>query len=186
MKERIKKDFFLQSSSIVGKKILGKDLVRKLNNGKERRGKIVEIEIYKGPEDKAAHTCNGKTKRNRVVWRRGGFLYIYLIYGIHFMLNISTSQKGNPECILIRAIDSKNVSFKKTNGPGKLTKYLKIDKKFYGEDLSKSKKIWIEGKDKKEKIEKSVRINIDYAGRYWANKKWRFFIKKYEKGLPKP
>ena len=184
--KRIKKDFFLQSTSKVGKELLGKYLVRKLDNGKIKKGKIIETEIYKGPEDNAAHTCSGKTKRNKAVWSRGGALYIYLIYGMHWMLNIVTAGKDIPECVLIRAIASKEIPLERTNGPGKLTKYLEIDKKLYGEDLTKSNKIWLEPEKEKEEIKSSPRINIDYAGNYWADKNWRFFIKKYEDKLPKP
>ena len=82
MGKRVKKDFFVKPTIKVGKELLGKYLVRKIDNKKKRRGKIVETEIYKGPEDKAAHTCNGKTERNKAVWKRGGLLYIYLIYGM--------------------------------------------------------------------------------------------------------
>lgn len=187
MNKKLKKEFFSQSSSKVGKDLLGKYLVRKFKDGKRIEGKIIETELYKGPEDKAAHTCNGKTKRNRVVWKRGGYLYIYLIYGLHWMLNISTSKDGEPECVLIRAVDTKEFPFKKTNGPGKLTKRFKIDKSFYGEDLTQSNKIWIEDRGEElGKIKKTPRINIDYAGEKWIKKKWRFLIDEYKENLPTP
>lgn len=66
------------------------------------------------------------------------------------------------------------------NGPGKLCRYLKLDKSFYGEDLTKSGRIWLEDKGeriKPSRIGSSARVGIDYAGPYWSRRKWRFYIK---------
>ena len=71
--------------------------------------------------------------------------YIYLVYGMYWQLNISTSKGGKPECVLIRALElPKKEPENLASGPGKLCRYLKLDKSFYGEDLSKSKRIWLE------------------------------------------
>ncbi len=119
----------------------------------------------------------------------GGHIYIYLVYGMYWQLNISTSSEGKPECVLIRALEPISISKAKTgdskllniaNGPGKVCQYLKLDKSFYGEDLTKSKRIWIEDRGEKVKpkdIESSARIGIAYAGPYWSRRKWRFYIK---------
>ena len=179
------KVYFQRSTKKIGKNLLGDYLVVNLKN-KPIKAKIVETEIYIGPEDQASHTRNeNKTKRNKVVWKPGGHVYIYLTYGIHWMLNIVTEKKDIPECVLIRAVDIDGLNFKKTNGPGKLTKRLGIDKSLYGEDLTKSKKIWIE-KGKKQEIIKTPRINIDSAGEPWVSKKWRFLIVDYKNELPRP
>ena len=99
----------------------------------------------------------------------GGFVYVYLIYGIYWMLNFVTGEKDNPQAVLIRCING-------YNGPGKLTRKLGIDGSFYGEDLVSSQKIWIEENHIKGKITSLPRIGIDYAGEYWKNKPWRFVL----------
>lgn len=185
--KRVERDYFEKPTIKVAKNLLGAFIIRKVNN-QVIKAKIVETEAYIGPQDQASHTRNAKkTKRNKVVWRRGGHLYVYLTYGIHWMLNIVTEKKNIPECVLIRATDIDQFDFKKTNGPGKLTKRLKVDKSFYGENLIKSKRIWVEDRrDKNFKIIETPRINIDSVGEPWVSKNLRFLIKKYQNNLPKP
>lgn len=186
MKKRIPRQFYNRPTLVVSKDLLGKYLVRKVGR-KELAGKIVETEAYIGPQDRAAHTYGGKiTQRNKTVYLEGGRAYIYLCYGINWMLNLTTREKGIPECILIRALEpslgeyGNSKEFESlTNGPGKLCRWLKLDKTFDEEDLVRSKKFWLE--DRGEEIKKSQiittkRIGIDYAG-IWAEKSWRFFLK---------
>jgi len=200
IKKRLGRDFYLQPTLKAAKELLGKYIVHRLG-GKRLVGKIVETEAYIGPQDKASHAYGGKvTKRNRAEYLIGGHIYIYLVYGMYWQLNISTGPEGRPECVLIRALEPisgyKNPKFKTLNpkqiqnskfkiqnfpnGPGKLCRWLKLDKSFYGEDLTKSKRIWLEDRGEKiskSKIVASKRIGIDYAGKYWADKKWRYYIK---------
>src|SRR6056297_4099562 len=115
------RDYFQRATKEIGKSLLGDYLV--VNSKEKIKAKIVETEIYIGPEDQASHTRNAnKTKRNRIVWKPGGHVYVYLTYGIHWMLNIVTEKENVPECVLIRAVDVDGLKFKKTNGPRKLTK----------------------------------------------------------------
>ena len=184
---RLSRNFYIQKTLIVAKNLLGKFIVRKIGN-KKRVGMIVETEAYIGPQDRASHAFDGKkTLRNRAEYLIGGHIYIYLVYGMYWQLNISTGKEGRPECVLIRAIQPLNSNFpisKKiinlANGPGKLCRWLKVDKSFYAEDVTKSRKIWLEDrgvKIKKSDIAASPRIGIDYAGAYWSKKPWRFYIK---------
>lgn len=208
--KKIKRNFFLQPTLKIAKLLLGKYIIRKFGNNKII-GKIVETEAYIGPYDRASHAYNfKKTRRNHIEYLEGGHIYIYLVYGIHWQLNFTTAKKEKPECVLIRALepvlnnkkteyenlnskqiknfnptaDGQNSKLKKlTNGPGKLCKYLKLNKSFYGEDMTKSKRIWLE--DSKEKIKSNQiksapRAGIDYAGSYWSKKKWRFYLKNNE------
>lgn len=191
MNRRLKRSFFTQPTLVVAKRLLSKYICRKI--GKEIRvGKIVEGEAYIGPEDKASHSYGGKlTKRNRAEYLVGGHIYIYLVYGMYWQLNITTAQAGKPECVLIRALEpvisnsklkNRPLKFlrKLTSGPGKLCQWLKLDKSFYGEDLTTSKRIWLEDrgeKIKEEDIVFGVRIGIDYAGPIWSKKPWRFYLK---------
>jgi len=180
--KRLKRSFFVRPTLKVAKELLGKYLVRKIGR-KKLVGKIVETEAYIGPEDKASHAYEGKvTKRNEAEYLTGGHIYIYLCYGIHWQLNITTNEKGKPECVLIRAlepVEEKATTKKAASGPGKLCKWMRLNKAFDKEDLTKSKRIWVE--DRGERIKKSQivaakRIEIDYAGA-WAKKPWRFYIK---------
>jgi len=172
---RLKREFFKQSAFKTAENILGKYLIRKIGS-KKLEGRIVEVEAYLGERDKAAHVYKGKrTKRNEVVYSGNGLCYIYLVYGIHWQLNITVGGKQS-QCLLIRGLEieeNKNL----TNGPGKLCRWLKLDKSFYGEDFVKSRRIWLENRGgEKEEIIKTKRVGIDYAEE-WKNKKLRFYLK---------
>jgi len=178
---QLKRSFFIRPTLEVAKDLLGKFLVRNVKN-KKLVGKIVETEAYIGPEDKASHAYNKKvTERCKTVYSSGGHIYIYLCYGIYWMLNIVTEQEGKPECVLIRALEplgEKERLKKVASGPGKLCHWLNLDKSFYGEDLIKSERIWLEDrgvKIKKSQIVSAKRIGVDYAGA-WTNKPWRFYL----------
>ncbi len=210
MKKRLTRDFYTNPTLDVAKGLLGKHLVRHID-GKEISGKIVETEAYIGPNDKASHSYlpkgkvqsvsekmikdffgdeffikniyqgRGKiTKRNRAEYLIGGHVYIYLVYGMYWQFNISTFKEGFPECVLLRALDID----KEADGPGKLCRYLKLDKSLYQEDLIKSKRVWLE--DRGEVVDSSdilstARIGIDYAGSYWSRRKWRFVLNPFDK-----
>jgi DNA-3-methyladenine glycosylase len=177
---RLERDFFVRPTLTVAKELLGKYLVRKIGR-KTLAGKVVETEAYIGPKDRASHAYGGKvTSRNKAEYLVGGHVYIYLVYGMYWQLNITTYLKGKPECVLIRALEPESNDLKLTNGPGKLCRWLKLDKSFYGEDLTSSKLLWLE--DRGEKVEKKdvvacPRIGIDYAGPYWMKKPWRFYLR---------
>jgi DNA-3-methyladenine glycosylase len=98
---------------------------------------IIEVEAYRGEEDEASHARFGKTSRNRIMYARGGLVYVYLIYGMYWMLNMVTGPEGQPQAVLIRGL-------KGFDGPGRLTRALGIDRSFYGEDLAESDRLWLE------------------------------------------
>ena len=117
------------------------------------------------------------TKRNLAEYLKGGHIYIYLIYGNYYQLNITTYKEGYPECVLIRSLEP-ILNLKDPKGPGKLCKELHLDNKFWGVDICKSKKIWLENGENipENLIVKTKRIGIDYAEEY-KDKLWRFYIK---------
>ena len=198
---KLQREFYTRDTLLVAKELLGKYIVRRIGK-RFLVGKIVETEAYIGPKDKASHSYQWKvTKRNLAEFLEGGHVYIYLCYGMYWQLNITTSENCTPECVLIRAIepiikskDFGNSKYQAPNpkqilnsklrikniasGPGKLCKWLKLDKSFYGEDLVTSKRIWLEEGKKipPSKIITTKRIGIDYAGK-WKDKPWRFYIK---------
>jgi len=183
--------FYQRDAVTVAKELLGKFLVREIDDQKIIV-KIVDTEAYMGAEDKASHAYNNKkTKRTKNMFARGGIAYIYLIYGMYYCFNIVTAAEDNPHAVLIRAVETvkglelikenRKIKSKKieelTNGPGKLSQALKIDKSFNGCDLVKNNKLYlIENEIKNLNIKSVPRVNIDYAEEY-KDKKWRFYIK---------
>jgi DNA-3-methyladenine glycosylase len=166
---RLQRDFFIRDVLEVAPELLGKSLVRKVDSQIEKY-LITEVEAYRGEKDLACHASKGRTPRTEIMYHNGGLVYVYLIYGMYWMLNIVTSIIDIPQAVLFRGI-------KGFDGPGKLTKKLEIDKSFYGEDLMNSGRIWIEHNEefKGFKIKTTSRIGIDYAGE-WKHKPWRFII----------
>ena len=180
--KRLDREYFVRDTKIVAKELLGKYLVRET---KRRRmvGKIIEVEAYLGPNDKASHSYNyRKTERTRVMYEEPGTLYIYLIYGMYYCLNVITGPKGIPCAILIRQlfpiegieqmIENRNVKIGKnfknlTDGPGKLCMALNITKEdFNGQDScsNDSKLFFTQGeKIDYKNIKANIRIGIDYA-----------------------
>ena len=173
---RLDRSFYLLDAYNLGQKLLGKVLCI-IKNKEVLRFRIVETESYGGGYDRACHAFNFKyTKRTRSLYLIGGSLYIYLIYGMHNMLNITANKENIPEAVLIRAIEPLGNNLTNTNGPGKLCKTLSIDRTFNEVDLTISDNIYLEddGYIPKE-IVYTKRINIDYA-KDDKNRLWRFYI----------
>lgn len=154
----------------VAPEMLGKIIVRKFSDNHIEKFVITEVEAYSGNGDLACHASKGKTKRTEVMFREGGLVYVYLIYGMYWMLNIVTGKENEAEAVLIRGVQG-------ISGPGRVGKAFQLDKSFYGENLLTSERIWIENAESVENFETSPRIGIDYAGEPWISKLWRFFIK---------
>lgn len=198
------KEFFRQDGISLAKAILGKFLIRKYDN-KILVCKITETESYMGVDDKAAHVYKDKkTDRTKPLYLDGGHIYVYLIYGMYFCLNISANKEGIPECVLIRGIEpiygideicknrfNKNFNelsnYQKKNignGPGKVCMALKIDKSFnykyiLDEELYISDFYYNDNEkiysDNNIDIKIGKRINIDYAEEA-RDYLWRFYI----------
>jgi DNA-3-methyladenine glycosylase len=166
---RLTREYFTRDVLDVAPDMIGKFICLKLSGGDTGRFKITEVEAYRGTEDKACHASKGRTARTEIMFQEGGRLYIYLIYGMYQMLNIVTGEKDNPQAVLIRGLEG-------LKGPGVLTRSLGIDKSFNGEDLVTSERIWIEDAGIVPKIKTGQRIGIDYAGEFWKNRPWRYFI----------
>src|SRR5205807_1681584 len=100
--------FYARDPRIVARELLGKILVRTLSGGanpKRLSGRIVEVEVYLGEGDLAAHSAAGKTARNEVLFGPPGHAYVYFIYGVHYCLNFSCMPEGDAGCVLLRAIE---------------------------------------------------------------------------------
>jgi len=163
---RLNSSFYKRDVLFVAPDLMGKTLVRKTND-ELLFYTIYEVEAYGGVEDEASHARFGKTSRNSIMFAQGGMVYVYLIYGMYWMLNIVTGAEGHPQAVLIRGV-------KGLDGPGKVTKALGIDKSFYGEDLANSKRIWVENQETKPEIIQKPRHGIEYAGEPWKSMPWRY------------
>jgi DNA-3-methyladenine glycosylase len=168
--KRLNGDFFTKDVLEVAPGLLGKSLVRKFVDGSVKSFLITETEAYRGEEDLACHASKGRTQRTEVMYQTSGIIYIYLIYGMYWMLNIVTGKKNQPQATLIRAIEG-------YNGPGKLSRALELDKSFNGENLLNSERIWIADNQIEPEYYTTPRIGIEYAGDIWKNKPWRYIIK---------
>jgi DNA-3-methyladenine glycosylase len=164
-------------------------LVSRTTEG-EAAGRIVEAEAYRGPQDLAAHSARGLTRRTAAMFGPPGHAYIYLLYGISWAFNLVAASEGEPHAVLVRALEPSQgvelmahrrrkpaTSRELTNGPGKLTQALGITGELYGADLCGDQLFLAETEQPPGPIRCSRRINVDYAG-HWATKLWRF----YERG----
>jgi DNA-3-methyladenine glycosylase len=170
---------FYQSKNTpkIAQNVLGCFLVRKIG-GEKRKILITETECYHGFTDLASHASKGKTLRNEVMFGSAGRIYVYLVYGMHYMLNIVTGPEDYPAAVLIRGgLDMESGA--SLNGPAKLTKAIKIDKGFNGLPVYEKKHgLWIEGREDNDfRIIKSKRVGVDYAGDY-KDKLWNFKLER--------
>ncbi len=162
-------DFFLHDVLEVAPALLGKLLVRRFDDGLIQRYRITETEAYRGAEDLACHASKGRTPRTEVMFRQGGLVYVYLIYGQYWLLNLVTGNEGDASAVLIRGIEG-------VSGPGRVGRELRLDRSFYGESLINSERIWVEDAAPVTSIQISKRIGINYAGDEWGSKLWRFYL----------
>lgn len=167
MKDRLPAEFFQRDVLTVAPEMLGKFLVRKFNEDYVERYIITEVEAYSAPHDLACHASKGKTARTEIMFQEGGLVYVYLIYGIYWMLNVVTGQADEASAVLIRGV-------KGISGPGRVGKILKLDKSFYGENLYSSKRLWIEDTPITPEYKSLPRVGIGYAGEPWISKPWRY------------
>jgi len=167
---RLEREFYLHNAVTAAEKLLGKVIVRVWDDHTISRYAITETEAYLGEEDLACHASKGRTKRTEIMYAEGGRAYVYLIYGMYWMLNVVTGPENHPQAVLIRGID-------RIIGSGKVGRELKIDKSFYGEDLLLSNRIWIEDAPEVIGFSTLPRVGIDYAGDEWKEKPWRFSLK---------
>lgn len=173
---KLKKDFYLQKTEIVAKKLLGKKLVHEYR-GQKLSGIITETEAYLGLIDKGAHSYGGKvTPRTKNMYVQGGHAYIYFIYGMYHCFNVVTNTEKHPEAVLIRALEPlegiDEMKFHRrsekitnlTTGPGKLAQALHLSKDQNGLPLWKGELFIEDAPDiAKKDIVKRPRIGIDYA-----------------------
>ena len=176
MAKQLTREFYHRDTIAVARDLLGKHLVHVVA-GRERIGRIVEVEAYLGPQDLAAHSAKGLTERTRVMFGPPGHAYVYLIYGIHHCLNVVTERAGHGSAVLLRAVEPlKNVPGR-TCGPGLLCRAMHIDRRLNAQDLL-SDNFYLAAPEKAASfaIVKRPRIGVEYA-KHWARRHLRFYIK---------
>lgn len=172
MSSMLAKSFFDRPTLIVASELLGKFLVRRFEGGQTRALMILETEAYDGPHDRASHASRGRTPRNEVMFGPAGIWYVYLVYGMHHMLNVVTGPEGYPAAVLIRALAG-------VSGPGRLTRELEVHRVLNARPASRVSGLWIEDRGvliPRSKIAKAPRVGVDYAGPLWSAKPWRFML----------
>ncbi|HEY2809853.1 MAG TPA: DNA-3-methyladenine glycosylase [Rhabdochlamydiaceae bacterium] len=193
--------FFYQRDDVVqiARELIGKALFTS-EKGKNSitGGIIVETEAYRGAEDKASHAYNNRrTPRTRMLFEEGGVAYVYLCYGMHYLLNVVTNQKDIPHAVLIRALFSthglKLIAKRRgktiedphlTSGPGTLSQALGITKEHHGLPFH-SPCLWLEETGiaiSKTLVACGPRIGIAYAKEH-ALLPWRFYLQEFPPSL---
>ena len=124
--KRLPRNFFNRKTEIVAKDLLGRYLIRKTNKG-DIIGKIIEVEAYIGPNDKACHCYNfKKTEKTKIMYMKPGTIYVYYIYGMYFCLNVITEKQGMPCAVFIRKLyPVKGIDLMKENRNTKIGKNYK-------------------------------------------------------------
>lgn len=162
--------FFDRPADRVARELLGKQLVTRTAEGVVRL-EVREVEAYLGSHDLACHGSRGMTKRNATMFGAAGCWYVYLCYGMHWMLNIVTGKPGVPAAVLLRGAGH-------LSGPGRLTKGLGIDRSLDGAAAAEPAGVWFEDAGVRvpaRRITRTPRIGIGYAGE-WVEKPLRFVL----------
>ena len=186
--ERLTRRFYRRDPVTLAKALLGQVLVRRLDDGQELTGRIVETEAYLGIVDRAAHSYGGRrTERNASMYLDGGHAYVYFVYGMHWCFNVVADREEVPTACLIRALEPltgldemrcrrrKEKTSELCSGPAKLTQALVIKRMHDGRDLTTSAELFIRRVrlTTSGQIASSSRVGIEYAGA-WARRQLRF------------
>jgi len=161
--------------------LLGCRLCKRGPDGRISRLLIMEAEAYCGPLDRASHASRGLTPRNRIMFGPPGYWYVYLCYGVHWMLNLVTGPDGYPSAVLLRGVED-------FSGPGRLTRALKITKAFDGRACSRHTGLWLEGPAEIPAgwhRRRGPRVGVDYAGPEWLAKPYRWWLEPPKKKNPR-
>ena len=185
------RSFYLQPTLRVARALLGKVLVHDTREGRAA-GRIVEVEAYRGPRDRAAHTAGGRrTPRNETMWGPAGHAYVYFIYGMHYCVNVTTQPPGVPEAVLLRALEPlegidlmrarrglpEGPVWKLCRGPGALCRAIGLTRAQDGADLVHSRlRIVDAARTPTSRIARTARIGVAYAGTD-ALRPWRFLVR---------
>ena len=168
--KKLARSFYARDTVTVAQELLGQCLVHA-----GRVGRIVEVEAYIGPHDRASHASRGRTPRNAPMFGPPGHAYIYLVYGMYDCLNVVTERDGYPAAVLLRALEPVEGIAGRTQGPGLLCRAMEIDRRLNRYDLTGDELFVAENGRSDFRVVKRPRIGVDYAGS-WARRRLRFYI----------
>ena len=178
-------EFFSRPAEEVALALLGKFLVRRVGR-RVIAAMIEEVEIYAGPRDRASHAARGRTKRNEPMFKTGGRWYVYLVYGLHELLNIVTGPADYPAAVLIRGVAG-------ARGPGRVSRLFGISRVSHNDQpATRASGLYIVDRGfqpPQRQIKKLSRVGVAYAGPYWSRRRWRFVLitsAKYPGAKPAP
>lgn len=184
---RLDRKWFDRPADALAVALLGARLVHDAPEGTVG-GRIVEVEAYLGPEDRAAHSSRGRTPRNAAMFGEPGRLYVYLIYGLHHCMNVVAGPGEKPEAVLVRAVaideglelarsrrGPKASDLRLGSGPGNVGRALGIDRSHNGLDLLRGPVRVEPPTHPVTHVARGPRIGVDYAGP-WAARPLRFWI----------
>lgn len=173
MEKRLDYDFFHRDCLETAPDLVGKIIAVRTADGDAIRLRITETEAYRSEEDTACHASKGRTKRTELLYGEAGVIYVYLCYGMHWLMNVITGEKDQPQGVLFRACE-------KYGGPAKLTKKLGINGEFNGQLLYGNPDVWIEDDGYVPEIITLPRVGINYATPEYRDILWRFKDKNKE------
>lgn len=159
--------FFARPAAAVARDLLGMYIVRRVGR-KTMALHITETESYGGASDLASHASRGRTARTEVMFGPPGRFYIYLVYGMHYMINVVTGKDGAASAVLLRGTEE-------VSGPGSLARALSVDKSLNCKPAAPVSGMWFEDRGRRRgKVIRAPRVGVSYAGPVWSAKKLRF------------
>ena len=183
---RLTRAFFARPAPQVARELLGARLVH-LDHGVRRAARLVEVEAYHGPLDRASHAFRGPTPRAAIMFGGAGVAYVYVIYGQYFCLNVITGAPGEPSAVLLRAAEPIQGCLHSTRGPGNLCRALAVTRERHdGLDLGGGELFFERAPASRageeapagppRRVVATARVNVDSAGPRWAGRRWRFLL----------
>ena len=162
-------DSFDRPAHLLARELLGTMLVRRYDDS-EQRFLVTETEAYLGPHDLACHSARGRTPRTETMFGPPGTLYIFLVYGLHLMLNIVAGPQGAGAAVLIRSAGV-------VQGPGRLGRALSLSMRLNGKPADCATGLWFEKPaERPRRIVAMPRVGVDFAGPRWSGRKLRFIL----------
>jgi DNA-3-methyladenine glycosylase len=169
---------FDRPAAAVARDLLGSVVRCVGRDGVVRMGRIVETEAYVGAHDLACHAAKGRTARTEVMFGPAGHAYVYLVYGLHELFNVVTGPEGDPQAVLVRAVEPRPgtvgpTGARRGDGPGRLTRLLDIDRRLLGHHVDRPP-LTIHPGPAPAEVVATPRVGVDYAGSEWAGARLRF------------
>jgi DNA-3-methyladenine glycosylase len=163
--------WYARPAEVVARELVGAQLRVAGRDGTVRWGRVVETEAYVGAHDLACHASRGRTRRTQVMFGPGGRAYVYLVYGMHELFNVVTGPDGDPQAVLIRAVEPGPrvvgpAGERRGDGPGRVSRLLDIDRRWYGAPLD-GPELSLHPGSAPVRLERTRRVGVDFAGP-WA------------------